>query len=286
MDYLGFLGKEEKSAIKESESRLGYYMDLFKHDRAIELFRFTRCEFEEGLYGYDGDVEIFLPVDELIVGRKDKQSYVTFSNLDRVYNLKIIDIDESKKKVTVSFFKAQEVFRVEEEKKIDAELAAGRHPVVKGTVKALLRDDYGHRNAALIDLLGLGIYGTLKCAEWSVFFTPDLTDVVKVGDVIEVAVIDKTKLSKMSAYSVSRKECADDRMDEFIEKFPVGSGVTVKCIMRKQHVFYGQIVGYERAFCMCYYPRERKIEVGKLYAGFVKSAEPGRSIKVSIGSEL
>lgn len=287
MDYYGFLGKEEKTVVKDKESRLEHYKEVFAKDEYIQEFRFSRCDFSVGLFGYDGDVEIFLPVDEVMHPRAKKESYVTFANLDRVYTLKVLSIDEEKKRVTVSFFKAQEKLRDAEVLKIDEELANGKHPVRKGVIYGLMLErETGYRRACIVDILGLGIYATLNVRDWSGFFTPDLAAVVKQGDVIEVAVTGKTVRAGMNSYTCSRKECVKEDTEEFAAKFPVKSGVTIKCIHRENNRFVGQVVGYDDVFCYCYYPAGRRIKLGACYTGYVRDSTPGKPLKVSIGDEL
>ena len=285
VNSIGFLGKEFKE--KEKESRLDYYKDIKAADGFIENYRFSVCDFEDSLIGYDEDVTIYLPVTELIDKRKDKPVYANFSNLDRVYNLKIIDINEEEKKVTVSFIAAQKVFKEKEIKRINAALEKGEHPVVLGTALALMtNEETGTKDAVLVDLLGLGIFGTIKISDWSDIYTLDLAHVVKNGDVLKVAIYEKKERAGMVTYKCSRKECANENLEEFFKKFPKGCGVAVKCVARGRKYFTGQLIGYKDILCLCRYPKHVEIEMGKTYTGFIASAEPGRSVQIKVGTEL
>lgn len=284
MNLRGFLGKDEK--VKVENSKLDYYKELMTTNGNIEEFRFANCDFDKGLIGFDDDVELFLPISDLVIYKENKDAYLTFANLDRVYTLKVVDIDEENKRVTVSFRKAQQEMQAEAIKSIDEALSRGEHPVVDVSVFSMMTNDLGVKGALVVDILGLGIYGTVKASEWSEMYTYDLRHVVKNGDVFKVAIQGKSDRAGMRVYYCSRKECADESWDEFLKRFHVGNAVTVQCVARGDKYFVGKLLGYKNVLCRVRYPKFERVGIGKTYRGFIKVAEKGKPIQVGIGSEL
>lgn len=276
-NYTGFLGREmQDHGLGLADSRIGHYKNLLRSGRLIEGFRFLRLERREGLYGVDGDCDIFLPVTEMFERKTERGSFVAFSNLDREYNLKVIAVDEEKKLVTVSFIQAQLVFRDKAIENLDAELAAGRIPVAKATVDGIIRDNGGRELGLIVSIFGLGIRGRMSIRDWSDLYVPDLYSIVKPQDVIVVGVTGKTTHSGVPMYTVSRRAIEKDEAESLLKRLGDGSSVTAKCVALREKGFVSEVNGIKNVHVFTYFPKFLNIVRGKNYAARVIKGPNGQ----------
>jgi ribosomal protein S1/(E)-4-hydroxy-3-methyl-but-2-enyl pyrophosphate reductase len=158
----------------------------------------------------------FVPASHIELGFvSDLTKYV-----GKTLRLKVIEYDEAKKKLILSQKVILEEEQAAKREKLLEELKEG--DVVKGIVRRLT--NFG----AFIDLGGLD--GLLHVSEMSFSRVARPSDVVQVDDEIEVQVLNVDK--ERGRVSLSLKQLLPDPWDSVGEKYPVGSIVEGKEVVR------------------------------------------------------
>ena len=92
-----------------TERTLDKYEQMMKNGELIHGVQFAQGLKDKGLSRFEDDVEIFLPIEEILRG--GKRAYLSVAHFSRLYTVEVIGVDREAKRVTVSFLKAQERVR-------------------------------------------------------------------------------------------------------------------------------------------------------------------------------
>lgn len=290
--FQGFIGGGEKLSpvapvVKEESSRLSYYRDLMEKGEIFTV-SFSNQEWSEGLWKKDGDVTVWLKNDELSFGNG---IYLRDSALTRKFAVKVISINEDTNTVYTSFRLAQKEQQGEVIEMINKALSKKEKFFVPARV--VWFDKKKKSSHCYLDILGLGIRGTMFIDQWSHTYTDQFADVVKIGDVVNVAITSQLKRSTKEEprYVCSRKatmeKIVDEKKWESVEElFKLHSRVVVRCIKKHPGNFVGKVLGYDDWYAYCFYPDNNeflKIVEGMSYRGFVKSVSAEkRQLRVKV----
>ena len=282
-----------------TERTLDKYEQMMKNGELIHGVQFAQGLKDKGLSRFEDDVEIFLPIEEILRG--GKRAYLSVAHFSRLYTVEVIGVDREAKRVTVSFLKAQERVR-------PAILRQIREAVQNGTaLKTQARishicDKEGRVGAyAYVDILGLGISGIILAKEWNAGYVKDISKYAKVGDVINCVITGfnpRRGEDGFVEFLVSRKLLiGDDPWKTIEERFPPRSRVIVTCIGMYPHNFVGKVDGLEEVAAYCYYPKPGAtssltgqpivIKEGGRYIGNVSKVRPDKKqLQVRIIDEV
>ena len=141
-------------------------------------------------------------------------------------------------------------------------------------------DTKGKMNHCYLDILGLGIRGVMYIDQWSYDYDTCFADVMRMGDVVNVAITGFSKSSKKEdpQYICSRKATLEkverpDKWEKVEEIFKLNSRVVVRCTKKHPGNFEAKVLGYDGWYAYCYYPEGNgfvKVLEGMAYRGFVK----------------
>ena len=293
----GFLGVEslepEREISEATAQRLRYYRRYLESGEYLTGLKFQQIDRQAGLWFYDGEVKVFMPVAESLRFRPeaDGLGYVKINKLERTYTVLVTDVNEEEAMVTVSYRAAQEKERPVVEHAIDEALKSGRTYRSKAIVTKICdpRDD-GISIKAYVDIGGVGTSGVLWIADWADARTPDLRAVTHVDDVIDVVVTgmeDRTYRGR-KVYHVSRRDAIRSSWEGIDEKLAVGQGAAVICVSEPRagsNYFLGRIDGIRDINCICLLPRGGNMHVIKdqRYKGRVITLDPEhKSIRIRI----
>lgn len=161
----------------------------------------------------DVGVEAFLPASQAILREIDAPGG------DQPVEFKILKINKMRKNVVVSRKGAMFHKKEEDKKKLFTTLEKGQ--ILKGVVKNIT--DFG----AFVDIGG-GIIGLLHIADMSWGRVNHPTEIVAIGDEIEVMVLDFKKDEMRISLGIRQK--TKDPWEEVDTKYPVGNKVTGKVV--------------------------------------------------------
>jgi len=167
----------------------------------------------KGGFMVDVGVEAFLPASQTLYRESENMTY------NQVFEFKILKINRLRKNVVLSRKGALFHKKEEEKKKILESLNKGM--MVKGIVKNIT--DFG----AFIDIGG-GIIGLLHIADMSWGRVNHPSEIVAVGDEIEVIVLDFKKEEMRVSLGIRQK--TKDPWEDVETKYPVGNKVTGKVV--------------------------------------------------------
>ncbi|MBI5397265.1 MAG: 30S ribosomal protein S1 [Verrucomicrobia bacterium] len=171
-------------------------------------------------------VEAFLPGSQVdVIPPKNLQEFV-----GQTIECKVVKINQDRRNIVLSRRELVEQQRGEKRKKLLAELQPGM--VIHGIVKNIT--DFG----AFIDLDGLDGLLHITDMSWGRINHP--TEVVKIGDTIEVVVLDVNR--DKERVSLGLKQRTPDPWDSIENKYPVGTKVKGKVV---NIVPYGAFVELE-----------------------------------------
>jgi hypothetical protein len=289
--FEGFLGSKIKEdtgkIVSEGEKKkkriLDYYEDLMNNEELIQNITFSQSDKTKGVFFFEQGIKIFMPKEEIMHGFETSDIHI--NTLKRNYCVKVIEVDREKECVTVSFIKAKEMVRPKVLKEIDKVLNEGR--VYKAQARVSFITD--SNTVAFVDILGLGIRGVVFAQEWSVGFTRDISMVAKIGDIIEVAITNKSKKydEKDPQYECSRKAMiSTDPWEGIEERAPLHSNVIVTCVYKGKKNFLGKISGLDEISAYCLYPDKDSattgepiiIHKGEQYRGYVQMISEAKQV--------
>ena len=167
----------------------------------------------KGGFMVDIGTEAFLPASQAAL--RDAGSSI----MDQAYEFKILKINKMRKNVVLSRKSALYQKREEEKKKVISSLEKGS--TVKGVVKNIT--DFG----AFIDIGG-GIIGLLHIADMSWGRVNHPSEIVAVGDEIEVMILDFNKEDMKISLGIRQK--TKDPWEDVESKYPKGNKVTGKVV--------------------------------------------------------
>lgn len=284
--YSGFIEMErDKDKEEISVPALQNYYELQKRKEVFDI-AFAQQDWNLGLWKKDGDIEIFLPNEEL----GDGNAYLERQGaLKRRFSVVVYNIDEQAKRVYVSLKRAQEKVRPAVIAQIEVAIASDTYFYAQAKIVYIAKKDVGKR-FCILDIMGLGIQGIMSVGDWSHEYLSDLNNVTKVGAVIPVAIIGRTKMWKREVpqYQCSRKATLDapqvqNKWENVEVDFPIHSRVSVRCVKRYEKSFLGQILGRNNWYVYCLYPDKEKhpgvnvLEDG-CYRGYVVSVSSEKQI--------
>lgn len=282
-----------------TERTLDKYEKMMQDGELIHGIQFAQGVKDKGLSRFEDDVEIFLPVEEVLKGAK--HGYLSVSHFSRLYTVEVIDVDRDAKRVTVSFLKAQERVRPQILQQIRDAVRSGATPKTQARISYIC--DKGERvgSYAYVDILGLGIGGLLLAKDWNAGYVKDISKYARIGDVIECVITGFNPRKNSENYTeflVSRKQLlGDDPWNSIEDRFPPKSRVIVTCIGTYPHNFIGKVDGLEEIAAYCYYPKpgatssltgqQIVIKEGGRYIGNVSKVRPDKKqLQVRIIDEV
>lgn len=159
-------------------------------------------------------VDAFLPASQVDVAPlKDLESYI-----GQTYRFKVVKLNPERHNIILSRRELLEQERAERRAKLLAELTPG--DIVKGVVKNIT--DFG----AFIDLNGIDGLLHITDMSWGRINHP--SELLKVGDEIEVVVLDVNR--EKERVSLGLKQKTPNPWENIQEKYPVGSRVRGKVV--------------------------------------------------------
>lgn len=270
--FKSFIG-EEVAPKKTDNDVLDYYERLMKKGEIIENVSFSQSELKEGIFFYKDDVKVSLPLTEMYRSARQKGTgFVNKKALERTYPCIVKKVDRKNKAVTLSMLDAQDKVKPMAIEKIDKALSKGEKLIVPARVIYI---PTGTGTNVYLDIFGLGIKGKLSRENWADTYTPDLKLVCKVNDVLNVAIIGKSRtlVDGELPYECSRAATLPESAWASIEeKAPVGSVVVVRCLKKESKNFIGTVEGLNNVNAFCFYPERDTgivIKEGRKYRGFV-----------------
>ncbi len=194
---------------KEKVERARGWDRILKEGKEGDIVEGKIVKRVKGGFIVDIGVEAFLPASQAVLRE--------FDNLteDQTFEFKILKINKLRKNVVLSRKGALFHKKEEEKKKIISSLQKGS--IVKGVVKNIT--DFG----AFIDIGG-GVIGLLHIADMSWGRVNHPSEIVAVGDEIEVMVLDYNKDEMKISLGIRQK--TKDPWEDVEIKYPVGSKVT------------------------------------------------------------
>ena len=171
-------------------------------------------------------VEAFLPASQIdVITPKNLAQYV-----GNTYDFKVVKINQERQNIVLSRRELIEAERTDRRQKLLAEMVPG--DIRKGTVKNIT--DFG----AFIDLNGIDGLLHITDMSWGRIAHP--SDVLKVGQDLDVVVLDVNK--EKERVSLGLKQKMANPWDQIESKFPVGAKVKGKVV---NLVPYGAFVELE-----------------------------------------
>jgi len=244
----------------------------------------------------NGDIEVYMPVEEVIDRNmvKTDRLYVSNDHLNRSYSVVVLGVDETEKRVVVSYLKAREKIRPVVENQIQKALKNGERPVVRARVTKLVElgteqtsdsSMYGAVKKVYLDIEGLGIRGVMRPEGVGDFFVADMRFYLRLNEIVNVEI---TKLEhfdlengRKTRYECSMKKLRKSPWEN--ASFAKGTHVRVKCISPAKgsghtRMSSGLICGgvgaddVERGGvpCKLFAPYEIRLELGAKYEGIIK----------------
>ena len=198
---------------KEKVERARGWNRIVKEFKEGDIIRGTVVKQVRGGFIADVGVEAFLPASQAIMREPDRIGE------DEGIEFKILKINKLRKNVVVSRKGALFRKKEEERKKILSSLEKGA--VVKGVVKNIT--DFG----AFVDIGG-GLIGLLHIADMSWGRIGHPTEIVALGDEVEVVILDFKKDEMKVSLGIRQK--TKDPWEDIEKKYPVGSKVTGKVV--------------------------------------------------------
>lgn len=219
-----------------------------------------------------------------VVGGDNKKNSRQRLSLDRPFPVMVKSIDHAENVVYLSNRLARETTR----KKLIASVLNGiknKQPIRTKARIAFVRTAKDGEKFVELDLAGVGVIGYLFRNEWSTCFTSEISMFAKVGEIIDVEVIDvlapreykigeqTDTTSRKFIFKCSRKNAIDFNPWEGIEdKYPVGSIVSITCVDKSSGKFFAKVDGLDEVNALCVYPdgNNINIRVGGRYEARVK----------------
>lgn len=203
-----------------------------------------------------------------------------------VYAVKVDYVDEASRSVHCTFVNLRESAKSAYRAAIEAALVNNEEFCVRTRV---VHVDIDARRV-FVDIAGVGLQGVIPLGEWSRTYISSFKNIVSVGDIIPVIVLRQTQIMKHQGYVCSRKRAIDvDSWSGIEQRYPVGSVVAIRCVMKKTPVFFGNIEGLRDIEVMCEYHQEDSkgnpliIEEGCRYMGIIyRCSEARRKLKARI----
>lgn len=259
-----FLGSgESRTPVYEQADHLYKYNQAYQTGSYLML-SFAKADAITGaLSTIDGDVTVIMPADQ-ISGKRYELRFRA-QKLDDTYCVKVIGIDNATKQVMVSHHAA----RLEQRPEIEKELQKcldGREVspiIVKGKVlkiQSKMADGETIDTGVWLDLCGVGVPGFIYIGDWHRTFTQTLRGKAAYGDIIDVLVKKKVERERgMYYYACSRQELVQDPWEskELSDKYHKGDIVKIRCLVKKENHWFGQINGLEDIQVFAEYPSER-----------------------------
>jgi small subunit ribosomal protein S1 len=211
---------------KEKVERARGWDKIVKSSSEGDLIQGKVIKRVKGGFIVDVGIEAFLPTSQALSREIDD------AQRDQVFEFKILKINKFRKNVVLSRKSALYHKKEEERKKIFSTLTKGM--TLKGTVKNIT--DFG----AFIDVGG-GTIGLLHIADMSWGRVNHPTEIVAVGDEVEVVVLDFKKDEMKISLGLRQK--TRDPWEDIETKFPAGNKVTGKVV---NLVPYGAFVELEK----------------------------------------
>lgn len=252
------------------------------------------CEFslsdkKGNLYNYvDGGIKVFMnkkDIDPII-----NRFYSKLEKLRQAYQVQVTKVDRVEKIVYVSSAAALNEPQLKLISAIDEGLEQDEYVVVPATISCITEKKINKDSVAIVNLGGLGVFGNIRLAEWSPAFTYSFDYVAKVGDVVEVAVINKIKWNSGEVYDCSRKVALrQDPWKGIEQKLPLKTNVRVTCVSKNAKNFFGTIQGFSDINIYCEYPDDKSIVIteGQEYAGYVyRVNEETKLLRVRVRAEV
>ena len=301
-DLLGlsglFLGKQETiqaSPDVEKEGKIGEYLKYLESGDYLTV-AFTKVDAEGNLTVIDGDTTLFMPMDQ--INGKPYDLRFKAQKLSDIYCVKVIEVDESGKRVFVSHQAARAEKQPEIVTEIDRRLNLKRKsPIrIKGkVVKIQSKEEHGELidTGVWLDLGGVGLLGYIHISNWKPTYTQELRGQVKYGDIVEVIIQEKKLRSNQTYHYVcSRKELMEDPWEskELNEKYHVGDIVRIRCLSLHSNHWFGEINGLEDIQVFTEYPSNNRnfpIIAGAEYMGKIYHMDTKeRSLKARVFKAL
>jgi len=179
-----------------------------------------------GILVVSNGVRVFVPASQASASRLDDLSVL----LKTTVKFRVIEINASRRRAVGSVRSVSRELRKEQEAAFWAQAAVGQ--VYTGTVKSLT--SYG----AFVDIGGVD--GMVHISELSWKRVKHPSDVVSVGDVIEVYIRDLDAEKKK--ISLGYRKAEDNPWEIFKSKYEVGSVVTVKVVGMTTFGAFAQIL--------------------------------------------
>ncbi|MFH1593434.1 MAG: 30S ribosomal protein S1 [Candidatus Omnitrophota bacterium] len=198
---------------KEKVERVRGWDRIVKEFKEGDIIEGTIVNRVKGGFMVDVGVEAFLPSSQ--TGFRDSENAKTGQTVE----FKILKINKFRKNVVLSRKSALYQKREEEKKRLFEKLE--KNMILKGAVKNIT--DFG----AFIDVGG-GIIGLLHIADMSWGRVNHPTEIVAIGDEIEVMVLDFKK--DEMRISLGMRQRTKDPWEEVETKYPVGNRVTGKVV--------------------------------------------------------
>jgi len=198
---------------KEKVERALGWDRIVKSQKEGDLIEGKVIKKVRGGYMVEVGIEAFLPASQAVLREMDGPG------AGQVFEFKILKINKIRKNVVLSRKGALYHKREEEKKKVIQTLEKGQ--IMKGLVKNIT--DFG----AFVDIGG-GIIGLLHIADMSWGRVNHPSEIVAVGDEIEVMVLNFNKEEMKISLGIRQK--TKDPWEKVEEKYPVGNKVTGKVV--------------------------------------------------------
>ncbi len=209
---------------KRYDAEKGYDMILEAMDQDKVLNGTITDSVRGGVLAVTCGVKVFIPISQLSDHRIEDTTEFVGKNVD----FKIIDVTPSKRRAVASVRKLLNELKQVEVEKLWDEIKEG--DVRTGTVKSIT--NYG----VFVDLGGVD--GMIHITELSWVKVKHPSDIVSVGDTVEVTVKDLDR--ENHRISLSYRKAEDDPWRIFTDKYSVGQVLDVKVFAIKQ---FGAFVG-------------------------------------------
>ena len=205
-------------------------------------------------------------------------------SLVKEYPVVVKDVNHETKTIIVSHQLALSLAREKLLKDIVKGLEEGTPVRTKARVD-FIRESTTSNHFLQLNIGGVGLRGHLFKNDWSTCYTSDIRSFAKVGDIIDVEIVDVlapknykigneiTTSSKKVVFHCSRKNTITFNPWEGIEtKYPVGTTVIITCVHKDTGKFFAKVDGISELNALCLYPDTDAfyIREGGRYQAFVK----------------
>ena len=273
--------------IKNELETIEKYKNAMAAGKAFNI-KFEAIDSAMGLaYVEDNGVRVCIPLSSL-AGSSESNGLGPTALVRVPYSVKVEKIDET---ACTVYCKAQDA-------KADAR-SAYREAIEKALSKGeqfCVRTRVVHVNITgrrlFVDIAGVGLQGVIHQPDWSRTYTSSFKNIVSEGDIVPVVITGKARVKNSNVYVCSRKlAILEDSWTGIEKRYPVGSLVTIKCIQRREHCFFGNIEGLRDIEVFCEYPplptdsRNNPLVIveGEYYMGKIyRVSEEKKSLKVRI----